>query len=188
MIVLKEYLTEKTEKLSCRDGKKSVDDFFRDRVVWTGFWPRRERERERERERKAERKKTMLGSVGSLNTKVLNCQQQCENDAIKSSLKEKPGEQQDASGQTFFSCGGWNFFWRYLSVEVTSPYIGKSSADGFIQTWQDAQGLSQELELRNMSTLPNTIIFWITGSQASSVIDVQTCFIIEACFSHRFSS
>lgn len=35
--------------------------------------------------KKAERQKTMAGSGGSHNTEVLNCQQQCENDAIKDS-------------------------------------------------------------------------------------------------------
>lgn len=45
------------------------------------------------RKQKAGRKKTMVGSGGSHNTEVLNCQQQCENDAIKGSWKEEPGEQ-----------------------------------------------------------------------------------------------
>lgn len=39
-----------------------------------------------------ERKKTMPGSGGFHNTEVLNCQQQCENDVIKDSWKEEPGE------------------------------------------------------------------------------------------------
>lgn len=38
--------------------------------------------------------KTMMGSKDSHDTEVLNCQQQCDNDAIKSSCKEEPGEQQ----------------------------------------------------------------------------------------------
>lgn len=36
-------------------------------------------------EKQAGRKKTMLGGGGSHNTEVLNCHQQCENDAIKDS-------------------------------------------------------------------------------------------------------
>ncbi|CAB1439906.1 unnamed protein product [Pleuronectes platessa] len=56
---------------------------------------------EREREKGREEENNGGSSVGSLNTKVLNCQQQCEDDVIKSSLKEKPGEQHNVSGQTF---------------------------------------------------------------------------------------
>lgn len=35
----------------------------------------------------------MMGSKNSHDTEVLNCQQQCDNDVIKSSWKEEPGEQ-----------------------------------------------------------------------------------------------
>lgn len=61
----------------CLDGKKSVKDYLGglggvNRPLTRG-------------EKKAGRKKTMLGSRGFHNTEVLNCQQQCENNVIKSS-------------------------------------------------------------------------------------------------------
>lgn len=59
------------------------------------------------------RKKTMLSSRGSHNTEVLNCQQQCENDVIKGSWKEEPGEQHKSDvwrqRQELFRHGIWNF-------------------------------------------------------------------------------
>lgn len=36
----------------------------------------------------------MMGSKDSHDSEVLNCQQPCDNDAIKSSWQEEPGEQQ----------------------------------------------------------------------------------------------
>lgn len=122
-------------------------DSFRVSQVWTGFWPGEKKRAGEEEENNAGQRLLPQHQGANLSTAVWEW---CDRRLLK--------------GKAWRAAGAWcmrkelELCWNYLSVEVMFSYTGKASGNGFIQTWQDVQGQSQELVVvprRNISKLAN---------------------------------